>query len=585
MLGGSLERDSSPSNSKPTTGEAPMPIATSPPDSNPGPSPQDQPATTDASPLSNNVEPTNAAQESVAPAQGSVNESAATSADAPKKHHLLLPISSRASLKADRQSTLDKSQDTAHDDSENTLRGSKRSIFKGRRDRSRGSSMRSRRQNQEGASMEEDKSASPDLRDPAKPERRSKVSYRLFAFLSCCSSPSDDSEDPAIPVKRTSRQPSVPHTQATPEKADPNAGDSSTAESKDPSYYRDEKPNMTVTSNQSMSQVDEERTVTTSEQGAQLDGATVPSGPAETEKVPALPQDSADSQGLGVGQSTQPSTTTAEASAVASEAEEPSQKTEEQIISTSTEKAQDAPTAPIELDELPKPPASENSYDDEKYTSHDEEATVLPAELPPPTGPSGHHVDTMLEETQQQFLLPPPLPHLRDRKCLVLDLDETLVHSSFKVLERADFTIPVEIEGQYHNIYVIKRPGVDQFMKRVGELYEVVVFTASVSKYGDPLLDQLDIHNVVHHRLFRDSCYNHQGNYVKDLSQVGRDLRDTIIIDNSPTSYIFHPQHAIPISSWFSDAHDNELLDLIPVLEDLAGAQVKDVSLVLDIAL
>lgn len=71
----------------------------------------------------------------------------------------------------------------------------------------------------------------------------------------------------------------------------------------------------------------------------------------------------------------------------------------------------------------------------------------------------------------------------------------------------------------------------------------------------------------------------------QDLSQVGRDLRETIIIDNSPTSYIFHPQHAIPISSWFSDAHDNELLDLIPVLEDLAGAQVQDVSMVLDITL
>lgn len=71
----------------------------------------------------------------------------------------------------------------------------------------------------------------------------------------------------------------------------------------------------------------------------------------------------------------------------------------------------------------------------------------------------------------------------------------------------------------------------------------------------------------------------------QDLSQVGRDLKDTIIIDNSPTSYIFHPQHAVPISSWFSDAHDNELLDLIPVLEDLAGSQVSDVSLVLDVAL
>ncbi len=36
-----------------------------------------------------------------------------------------------------------------------------------------------------------------------------------------------------------------------------------------------------------------------------------------------------------------------------------------------------------------------------------------------------------------------------------------------------------------------------------------------LSQYGDPLLDQLDIHKVVHHRLFRESCYNHQGNYVK----------------------------------------------------------------------
>ncbi|KAF2126284.1 phospho protein phosphatase-like protein [Dothidotthia symphoricarpi CBS 119687] len=185
----------------------------------------------------------------------------------------------------------------------------------------------------------------------------------------------------------------------------------------------------------------------------------------------------------------------------------------------------------------------------------------------------------------QKYLLGPIAPRFTGKKCLVLDLDETLVHSSFKILHQADFTIPVEIEGQYHNVYVIKRPGVDQFMKRVGELYEVVVFTASVSKYGDPLLDQLDIHGVVHHRLFRESCYNHQGNYVKDLSQIGRDLKDTIIIDNSPTSYIFHPQHAVPISSWFSDAHDNELLDLIPVLEDLAGSQVSDVSLVLDVAL
>jgi RNA polymerase II subunit A small phosphatase-like protein len=127
-------------------------------------------------------------------------------------------------------------------------------------------------------------------------------------------------------------------------------------------------------------------------------------------------------------------------------------------------------------------------------------------DLPPPP-PLEQRVDVVQKQTSemsdssepQKYLLGPIAPRFKGKKCLVLDLDETLVHSSFKVckttvcatgstltkcqiLHQADFTIPVEIEGQYHNVYVIKRPGVDQFMKRVGELYEVVVFTASVSK-------------------------------------------------------------------------------------------------------
>jgi RNA polymerase II subunit A small phosphatase-like protein len=166
------------------------------------------------------------------------------------------------------------------------------------------------------------------------------------------------------------------------------------------------------------------------------------------------------------------------------------------------------------------------------------------------------------------------------RKCLVLDLDETLVHSSFKMISNADFTVPVEIEGTVHNVYVIKRPGVDEFMRQMGEIYEVVVFTASLAKYADPVLDKLDIHEVVRHRLFRESCYNHKGNYVKDLSQLGRDIHTSIIIDNSPASYIFHPNNAVPISSWFNDPHDTELTDLCPFLAELA--EVDDVRAVLD---
>ena len=50
------------------------------------------------------------------------------------------------------------------------------------------------------------------------------------------------------------------------------------------------------------------------------------------------------------------------------------------------------------------------------------------------------------------------------------------------MLPQADYIVPVEIEGQTHNVYVIKRPGVDKFLREMGRIYEVVVFTASLSK-------------------------------------------------------------------------------------------------------
>jgi RNA polymerase II subunit A small phosphatase-like protein len=160
-------------------------------------------------------------------------------------------------------------------------------------------------------------------------------------------------------------------------------------------------------------------------------------------------------------------------------------------------------------------------------------------------------------------------PRDRGKKCLVLDLDETLVHSSFKPVPNADYIIPVEIENVVHRVYVLKRPGVDEFMRRMAELYEIVIYTASLSKYADPLLDQLDPHNVISWRLFREHCVFHEGHYVKDLSIIGRPLEDSIIIDNSPMSYMFHPGSAIAVPSYIDDPSDRYLDHMTPFLEHL----------------
>ena len=106
-----------------------------------------------------------------------------------------------------------------------------------------------------------------------------------------------------------------------------------------------------------------------------------------------------------------------------------------------------------------------------------------------------------------------------------------------------------------------------------------MVFTASLAKYADPLLDLLDRSATVRWRLFRESCYPYEGNYVKDLTCLGRDLRHTIIVDNSPHSYIFQPFNAVPIRNFIDDMNERDLLDLLPQL--LALADVDDVTAVI----
>ena len=64
-------------------------------------------------------------------------------------------------------------------------------------------------------------------------------------------------------------------------------------------------------------------------------------------------------------------------------------------------------------------------------------------------------------------LLGPQPEHLRGRKTLVLDLDETLVHSQFNPNKNADYTVSVEIEGRFSNIYVQKRPGAEHFLQQM----------------------------------------------------------------------------------------------------------------------
>lgn len=120
------------------------------------------------------------------------------------------------------------------------------------------------------------------------------------------------------------------------------------------------------------------------------------------------------------------------------------------------------------------------------------------------------------------------------------------------------------------NVYVLVRPGAKEFLENLAPFYEMVIYTASLSKYADPLMDILDPKGLWTARLFREHCTFYNGIFVKDLSKIDRDPRDLLILDNSPNSYLFQPESALPIVSWYDDMNDTILYDYIPLLQGLS---------------
>ncbi|KAG8870619.1 Nuclear envelope morphology protein 1 [Serendipita sp. 405] len=121
--------------------------------------------------------------------------------------------------------------------------------------------------------------------------------------------------------------------------------------------------------------------------------------------------------------------------------------------------------------------------------------------------------------------------------------------------------------------------------EEVSSWYTLVIFTASMQEYADPVIDWLDAgRGILSRRLFRESCTQlPNGSYTKDLSLIDPDLSRVCLIDNSPVSYNVNPANGIPIEGWISDPSDEALLHLLPVLDSLRFAT--DVRRILGIRL
>ncbi|KAJ3363835.1 CTD small phosphatase-like protein 2 [Allomyces javanicus] len=169
-------------------------------------------------------------------------------------------------------------------------------------------------------------------------------------------------------------------------------------------------------------------------------------------------------------------------------------------------------------------------------------------------------------------LLPPLASANGKSHTLLLDVDECLVACRTVPIANPDLTFSVHFNGTRFDIYGKLRPGVHAFLQALrSSPWEVVLFTASQHCYATRIRALLDPDgDCIAHLLHRDHCVPVLGNYLKDLSALGRDLRKTIIVDNSPQAFAYHPANGIAVPSWYDDQTDRALARLLPTLAKLA---------------
>lgn len=161
------------------------------------------------------------------------------------------------------------------------------------------------------------------------------------------------------------------------------------------------------------------------------------------------------------------------------------------------------------------------------------------------------------------------LPQIESsRYTLVLDLDETLVHTTGTAQEVTDYTVRV-------------RPGAKEFIEEMARWYELVIFTAGTKDYADYALGFVDPGEKIAHRLYREHVMQKGTAFVKDISRLGRDLKKVIIIDNIVENFQLQSENGIFIKSWEDDENDTSLIELMPVLRRIVELKIPDVRVAL----
>jgi carboxy-terminal domain RNA polymerase II polypeptide A small phosphatase len=159
-----------------------------------------------------------------------------------------------------------------------------------------------------------------------------------------------------------------------------------------------------------------------------------------------------------------------------------------------------------------------------------------------------------------------------EKKLLVLDLDETLVHAS-------DFRLSHEESFSAGPYYVYARPHLDQFLGAVLKRFTVGVWTASGEVYASLVLERIFPAGTLEFvwssqrcTLARDWTTGEYGaiKNLRKLKAKGYPLESIIAVDDTPSKYAKNYGNLVCVREFVGDPMDDELPLLAAYLEELA---------------
>lgn len=172
-------------------------------------------------------------------------------------------------------------------------------------------------------------------------------------------------------------------------------------------------------------------------------------------------------------------------------------------------------------------------------------------------------------EPSQPVLLPPPIGAAYGHTPYTLVLEMT------GVLVKPEWTYKTGWRFK-------KRPYIEYFLKQCGPpQFELVVYTQEQGSTAFPVIDALDPQGYISYRLFKDSTKYIKGTHVKELNQLGRDMRRVIHIDWNEDTCQTSPQNCFIMKKWDGDSNDKTLLELSDFIKEIANLGVDDVRPVL----